>query len=308
MYSVAIKKPPALNPGDRIRLVAPASPFDKRKLARGCRIIERMGFVPVVDRREFSRRGFLAGDDQARASRLRRALLEDDSQAVWCIRGGYGSARLLEKIDLAGIMARPKLLIGFSDITALLLPISAPGGFVTIHGPVVTQLPELSANTLQWLKKLICGTQPAGRVPLGKLKTLVRGKTKGFLVGGNLSVFTSLLGTPHLPPLAGAILYLEDVAELAYRLDRMLVQLGQSGAIKNVFGVVLGSLTKCKPAGRTRYSARSVLERAVAELGIPAVSGAAIGHQRRNLALPNGILASLDADRGVLELLEPAVR
>ncbi|HUU03226.1 MAG TPA: LD-carboxypeptidase [Myxococcota bacterium] len=287
--------------------MAPASPFDRRKLARGCRVIEQMGFVPVVDKQEFSRRGFLAGDDEARARRLRRGLLEDDTRAVWCIRGGYGSSRLLERLDLERIKARPKILIGFSDITALLLPLSAPGGFVTIHGPVVTQLPDLSQGARRWLKKLISGKQPAGRVPLGRLKTLVHGRTRGFLLGGNLSVLTSLLGTPHLPPLAGAILYLEDVAELAYRLDRMLLQLRQSGAVKNVFGVLLGSLKNCRPAGCKRYSARSVLERAVTELGVPAVSGAAFGHQGRNIALPNGLLVSLDADQGRLELLEPAV-
>ncbi len=266
-----------------------------------------MGFVPVVDKQEFSRRGFLAGDDEARARRLERGLLEDDTRAVWCIRGGYGSARLLQRLDLERIKARPKLLIGFSDVTALLLPLSAPGGFVTIHGPVVTQLPELSQSSRDWLKKLICGKQPAGRVPLGRLKTLVHGKTRGFLLGGNLSVLTSLLGTPHLPPLAGSILFIEDVAELAYRLDRMLVQLGQSGTIDNVFGVVLGSLKNCKPAGQARYSARGVLERAVAKLGVPTVSGAAFGHENRNLALANGLLASLDADQGRLELLESAV-
>jgi len=269
--------------------------------------IESLGFVPVVDRGEHKRTGFLAGDDAARASRLSRALLEEDTRAVWCIRGGYGTTRLLPQLDLRGLRRSPKVLIGFSDITALLLSLSVPGGYVTFHGPVVTQLGQVPRATLDWLCKLVCAPRPAGRVPLGRLRTLVGGVVHGFLLGGNLATLCALAGTPFLPPTAGAILCIEDTAEQAYRLDRMACQLRQAGVLQHVLGVVVGSLAGCKPAGRSRHAARSVLERSVASLGVPAVSGADFGHQPRNQAWPQGVLARLDASRGSLTILEPAV-
>jgi len=307
MFSVAIKKPAALVPGDKIRLVAPASPFNRSRLERGRRIIERMGFVPVVDRKEFSSSGFLAGADEKRAQRIQQALLEEETRAVWCIRGGYGSARLLGNLELDRLKRNPKLLIGFSDITALLVSLSSPGGFVTMHAPVVTQLGRVTQSARDWLEKLMTSADAPGKVHLGQFRKIHPGRIRGFLTGGNLALLASLVGTPYLPSLAGAILFIEDTDEQAYRLDRMFNQLVQAGVLKNIFGVVIGSLAGCKPAGRGRHSARSVLERAVATLGVPAVSGADFGHIARNMAMPLGVLAELDANRRTLSLLEPAV-
>ncbi len=307
MKSKEIKRVPALKPGDRVRLVAPASPFEKRKFELGVRRLVGMGFEPVWDRREFTRTGFLAGGDDARAERLERALVEDESQAVWCIRGGYGTARVIERVDLERIRQAGKLLIGFSDVTALMVNICAPGGCVCVHGPVITQLGRVPGGSVQWLMRIVTRPEAGGRVPLGRVRTLVGGRARGRLVGGNLSVLVSLVGTPWLPSLAGAILIIEDVGEQAYRLDRLWCQLRQSGSLRGVVGVVVGSLEECEPAGRGRWSARSVLDRAVAEWGVPAVSGASFGHIDRNVALPMGVLAQLDAGRKSLTLLEPAV-
>ena len=300
-------KPDLLRRGDRIRLIAPASPFDPGAFRVGQQVLEGLGLVPVVGRDEFAREGFLAGSDRRRADQLQRALQEEDTRAVWCIRGGYGTARLLPLIDLPRLRRHPKLLVGFSDVTALLAQLSRPGGFVTIHGPVVTQLPRLPAADLRWLKTLLFGTRAPQRVPLGRIRTLVPGTAEGVLMAGNLSILASLAGTPFAPDLRGAILCLEDVGEPAYRLDRVFWQLRSGGLLRQCRGLVLGGLVDCRPAAG-RHSARRVLERAVADLGLPAVSGAAFGHARRNVALPVGARVRLDAGAGTLTLLESAVR
>ena len=211
-------------------------------------------------------------------------------------------------LDLPRLRQHPKLLVGFSDVTSLLLQLAGPGGFVTIHGPVVTQLPRLPVADLNWLKALLFGAPVPSQLPLGRTRTLVPGKAEGRLVPCNLSILASLAGTPFVPDLRGAVLCIEDVHEEAYRLDRLFWQIVSGGLLVQCRGVVVGELVDCKPAGTSRHSARRVLDRAVAALGLPAISGAAFGHGRRNLALPVGVRASLDAGARTLTLLEPAVR
>ncbi len=302
-----LSKPEALKEGDRVRLIAPASPFDRGLLKAGQRVLENLGLVPVVSRSEFARDGFLAGNDRRRAADLTRALQQDDAKAVWCIRGGYGTARLLSLLDLPRLRKHPKLVVGFSDVSSLLLQLARPGGFVTIHGPVVTQLPRLPTGDLHWLKALLFGTSTPRSLPLARSRTLVPGKAEGRLVACNLSILASLTGTSFAPDLRGALLCLEDVHEEAYRLDRLFWQIASAGLLERCRGIVVGELVDCTPAGNGRHSARRVLERAVVALGLPAVSGAAFGHGRRNLALPVGVRARLDAQAGAVTLLEPAV-
>lgn len=308
MTRPTLSKPNRLSEGDRVRLIAPASPFDRGLLRAGRRVLENLGLVPVVSRSDFARDGFLAGSDRRRAENLTQALQQDDTRAVWCIRGGYGTARLLPLLDLPSLRRHPKLLVGFSDVTSLLLQLAGPGGFVTIHGPVVTQLPRLPHADLDWLTALLFGTPASWQVPLGRTRTLVPGKAEGRLVPGNLSILASLAGTPFAPDLRDAVLCIEDVHEEAYRLDRLFWQIASAGLLARCRGIVVGELVDCTPAGTSRYAARRVLERAVAALGLPAISGAAFGHGRRNLALPVGVRASLDAGARTLTLLEPAVR
>jgi muramoyltetrapeptide carboxypeptidase len=308
MSRSTLSKPAPLRKGDRVRLIAPASPFKLGVFRAGQRVLESLGLVPVVGRSEFARDGFLAGSDARRADHLQRALERDDTKAVWCIRGGYGTARLLSLLDLPRLRRHPKLLVGFSDITSLLLQLARPGGFVTIHGPVVTQLPRLPAADLDWLKALLFGAPAPRRLPLGRTRTLVPGQAEGRLVPCNLAILASLAGTRFAPDLCGALLCLEDVHEEAYRLDRLFWQVASAGLLERCQGIVVGQLVDCKPVGAGRHSARRVLERAVAALGLPAISGAAFGHGRRNLALPVGVRARLDARARTLTLLEPAVR
>ena len=308
MRRPTLAKPDRLRRGDRVRLIAPASPFESGVFRAGQRMLEGLGLIPVVSRGEFVRDGFLAGSDWHRADQLTQALQEESTKAVWCIRGGYGTARLLPLLDLPGLRRHPKLLVGFSDATALLVQLARPGGFVTIHGPVITQLPRLPASDLRWLKALLFGTRAPQRLPLGRTRTLVPGKAEGTLVAGNLSILASLAGTRFAPDLRGAVLCVEDVNKKAYRLDRLFWQIVSAGMLKRSRGIVVGELAGCKPEGAGSHSARRVLERAVAALGLPALSGAAFGHGRRNLALPVGVRARLDAGSRTVTLLEPAVR
>ena len=308
MSSRQPRRPPALAPGDKIRLVAPASPFDRNAFKAGFSALTALGFEPVVAKAEFSARGFLAGDDASRAERLARALAEPETKAVWAIRGGYGTVRTLAQLDLGRLRRSDKLMIGFSDLTALLVNLATPGGLACVHGPVITQLAKLSGAQRRWVRALICDPRPSGPVPLGRLKRVVPGRVDGPLLGGNLSILASLVGTPLLPSLRGAILFVEEVGEAAYRIDRVWRQLVESRAVAGVKGVILGELVDCKPSGSGRWSARTVLERNVAALGVPTVSGAAFGHARRNVALPMGVRARLDADAGELRLLQGAVR
>lgn len=308
MGSSAPSKPARLRRGDRVRLIAPASPFDVDLFGAGKKVLEGLGLVPVVDKGEFSRAGFLAGGDERRASALAAALCEEDTRAVWCIRGGYGTARALSRLDVPRLRRHPKLVVGFSDITSLLAQVARPGGVVAVHGPVVTQLSKLPPTDVRWLETLLFDPAAPRRVPLGRTRTLVPGKAEGRLMAGNLSVLASLAGTPFAPDLRGAVLCIEDANEAAYRLDRLLWQIVSAGLTTQVRGVVLGDLIGCKPEGSGRHSARRVLERAIAALGLPAAAGGAFGHGSRNIALPLGVRVRLDAGAGTLTLLEPAVR
>jgi muramoyltetrapeptide carboxypeptidase len=303
-----LSKPESLRKGDRVRLIAPASPFDLGLFKAGQGVLEGFGLVPLVSRDEFARQGFLAGSDERRAEKLTTALQEQDSRAVWCIRGGYGTNRVLPLLDLPRLRRHPKLVVGFSDVTALLVQLACPGGYVAIHGPVVTQLARLPASDLRWLKALLFRAEAPQRLPLTRARMLVPGTAEGRLAAANLSILASLAGTRFAPDLRGTLLCLEDVGEKAYRLDRLFWQVASAGLLNGVRGIVLGELVDCTPEGAGPHSARRVLERAIAALGIPALTGAPFGHDRRNVAIPVGVRARLDAGARTLTLLEPAVR
>ena len=188
--------------GDRVRLVAPASPFDQRAFDRGVKAIAKLGFEPVFDRSEFKKDGFLAGSDAERARRFGRALMDPDAAGVWFIRGGYGSARLLPLLKWKLLRRYPKVVIGFSDTTALLQALTVPGGYVTVHGPVVTQLARVPVGARQWLKKLLSKAEPAGKVPLGALKMITQRVSDRWQPGGagQPGGYASLSGVGRIHP------------------------------------------------------------------------------------------------------------
>jgi muramoyltetrapeptide carboxypeptidase len=319
MGSKPVVRPPKLVRGNRIALIAPAGPLLERDdLTRAEALCGALGYEPVLGKSASARHGYLAGTDDQRLSDLNAALADPSIDAVWCIRGGYGSIRLLERVDFAGLAKRPKALIGFSDITALLNAVTRLTGIVTFHGPVArSSMPAFS----RWhFERILSGAEPAGRlgripdlpdvlVPReNRIVTLCGGMAEGPLAGGNLTLLQCLIGTPYFPELAGAILFLEDVGEDLYRVDRMLAHLQLIGALRRLAGVLVGRFTDLQRfGGDGALGFDEVLANYFQPLGIPVAYGFPIGHIDAQWTLPLGIRARLDADAGEVELLEPAV-
>ncbi|HET6148522.1 MAG TPA: LD-carboxypeptidase [Polyangia bacterium] len=299
-------RPPRLHPGDVVRVVAPSGPVPRDGFEKGLRVL-RARYEVRFDEGLFAREGFLAGPDERRLDELRAALADPTARAVVMARGGYGLLRLLPFLDPAALAAAPRPLVGFSDGTAL-LAFCARAGVAAVHGPVVTQLGGLPAGDQQALFQLL--ENPAPGLLLNDLDELIPGRVQGPLLGGNLEVFSRLLGTPFLPDLAGAILFIEDSGERPYRLDRLITHLDLAGVWGAVSAVVVGDFAGCTEPEALRESsppADQVLIDRLARLPIPVVVGAQVGHGSRNLALPYGCLAELDTRSGTLVALEGAV-
>jgi muramoyltetrapeptide carboxypeptidase len=300
----SFRKPHALRPGDTVAVVAPASSFERAALEKGITVLGERYRVRY-DERIYSRTRYLAGDDERRLAELLAAWSDPQVKAIFCARGGYGAMRLLPKLAAwAGAGRLPaKPLVGFSDITALHQWLQS-NGLVSLHGPVLTQLGRLPAENPQRLFSLLESTLPAE--PLLGTHTYVGGVAEGPLLGGNLSVFTRLLGTPFMPPLDGAILLLEDVSEQPYRLDRMWTHLELAGVFRKLNGVVLGQFIGCEPRDGG-YTAAAVLCELAAATGLPCAAGFPIGHGDINEPVPLGARVRLEADERRLTFLEPAV-
>jgi len=303
-------------------MVAPsAAPNEPERIRFAIDTVESLGFKVKPGAHLYDRDGYLAGSDAARAADLNAMFADDGVDAIWCVRGGYGASRILPALDYALMQQKPKALIGYSDITALHMAIHRHAGLVTFHGPVAFR--AFTPYSLGELKRVLwTGETPVrlggpppferteGRVDWeNRVATLVPGKARGRLLGGNLCLMSHLCGTPYFPDLRGAILFLEDVEEAYYRIDRMLTQLWLSGALAGVTGVAFGKFTSCDPSAF--FLQNRPLEDILAErcraLGVPAVSGIMVGHIEDQTTLPVGCLAELDADAGTLTLLEPGV-
>ena len=300
-------RPPHLRPGDLVRVVAPSGPVPPDDFAQGAAVLSaryQLRYDPVS---LFRATGYCAGPDQVRLAELNAALRDPDARAVIMGRGGYGLLRILANLEPELLREAAKPIVGFSDGT-LLLAQAARAGVASIHGPVVTQLGRLPREDHEALFAAL--EQPDARLLLSGLEALVRGRATGPLVGGNLEVFSRMLGTPYLPDLRGAILFFEDVGERPYRIDRLLTHLELAGAFQAAAGLVAGEFRGCdEPAGSKLASptAAEVLRERLGRLHIPVVLGAPIGHGRHNRALPYGTPVELDADAGTLAALEGAV-
>jgi muramoyltetrapeptide carboxypeptidase len=303
-------------------MVAPsAAPNEPERIRFAIDTIESLGFKVKPGAHLFDREGYLAGSDAARADDLNAMFADDGVDAIWCVRGGYGASRILPALDYALMQRKPKALIGYSDITALHVAIHRHAGLVTFHGPVAFR--AFTPYSLGELKRVLwTGETPVrlggpppferaeGRVDWeNRVATLVPGTARGRLLGGNLCLMSHLCGTPYFPDLRGAILFLEDVEEAYYRIDRMLTQLWLSGALAGVAGVAFGKFTNCNssPFFLQNRPLDDILAERCRALGVPAVSGIMVGHIEDQTTLPVGCLAELDADAGTLTLLEPGV-
>jgi muramoyltetrapeptide carboxypeptidase len=288
---------PRLTPGARLRLIAPSGRFDVALFERGVARL-RQRYEVVYDPAITEHTGFLAGSDARRLAELEAALDDREAVGLLAARGGYGATRLLDRLDPGRVRRAEKVLIGFSDLTAL-HALWARAELGSLHGPMTASLATLDEPALaRWFEAL--EAEP-GAALLG-LSALCGGRAQGRLLGGNLAVLCALLGTPYLPPLDGAVLFLEDVGERPYRVDRMLTSLAQAGVLARLAGVALGGFTEAAP-GPDGVRVEQVLAERLGGLPIPVVSGVPAGHLDDNRMLHFGRLVELDADAGSLAYL-----
>lgn len=309
------RKPPRLRQGDTVGLVAPASAVTlPDELDRAIHWIRGMGLVPKLGEHVADQEGYLAGNDADRAADLVAMFAAPDVRAIFAVRGGWGGARILPLLDWDTIRANPKLLIGYSDTSALHLAIAARAGFPTLHAPNAASRWEGESWDSLWRIAFAGGTPVLGGGRIEKdtgrpARTLVPGTARGRLLGGNLTILSTLMGTGWLPDLDGAILFLEDINEEPYRVDRMLQQLRLAGIFERVAGVVFGQCTSCtvRDPDYAGFTLDDVLDRHLGNLGKPVIAGFNTGHVRNQLCLPVNIPVELDAATRTLRMLEPAV-
>lgn len=313
-------KPARLRAGQTIGLIAPSSnAWEDEEIRFAIDILKSFGFKVKSGQHLMQRSGYLAGSDVDRAADINQMFADDEVHGIFCLRGGYGSPRLLPYLDYALIKQNPKVLLGYSDVTALLNAIYARCNLVTFHGPIAKQ--NFSDYTLARFKEVLFSPQapidlampPPFEAKEGqaeqanRLITVSPGQACGVLIGGNLSLMVKLVGSPYEPDYQGKILFLEDVEEAPYRIDGMLTHLTLAGRLDKVAGVVFGKCTDCEASSPPSFSIEHVLKDRLGALGVPVLSGVMIGHVEDMATIPIGVMATLDASAQRLVLNEAGV-
>lgn len=314
-----IQKPRRLTAGDTVGLIAPASnALEDESIRFTIDLVQSLGFRVKEGKHLYRRNQYLAGSDQERAEDVNTMFGDDEVDAIFCTRGGYGTPRILPYLDYDLIANNPKVFLGFSDNTAILSAMHVKSGLIGFHGTNMGQ--NLSDYTLAEFKKVLVNPSPGtviGQPPAiesregfversNRITRINGGTATGHLIGGNLSLVATLIGTPYAPDFRGSILFLEDTDEAPYRIDRMLTQLWLAGKLQQAAGIVFGKFTKADDDGNT-FSIEEVLRMRCESLGIPVIRGLMIGHVKDQTVVPIGVQAKLDADAGTLQLLEAAV-
>ncbi len=300
----SLRRPRAIRPGARVAIAAPAGPVDPQALAAGRLALERLGFETVARADIEDRDGYLAGSDARRAAELMEFVRDPEIDAIVCARGGYGCHRILEGLDADVFRKAAKPLVGYSDVTTLLLWQRKRAGLLGIHGPMLEKKDSLSGEAGSALVRALQGTGPPPRY---SGESMASGWGEGRLVGGSLTVCVASLGTPWEIDTRDAILMLEDVTELPYRIDRMLQQLRAAGKFDRLAGIALGTFSDCEDERYPEWTVDRLFEEVFGGLGIPVVSGLPFGHGAENRPWPFAGRAALDGARGELEVLESAV-
>ena len=314
-----IRKPRRLTAGNTVGLIAPASNvLEDESIRFAGDVVRSLGFKVKEGRHLYRRDHYLAGSDKERATDVNTMFGDDDVDAIFCIRGGYGTPRILPYLDYDLIAANPKVFLGSSDITAILSALHVKSGLVGFHGTNASQ--NLSEYTLAEFKKVLVEPSPHAYIGLppvigtregfverkNRITRISGGTATGHLVGGNLTLIATLSGTPFEPVFRDSILFLEDTGEAPYRVDRMLTQLWLAGKLQQVAGIAFGKFTKTNDDGNT-FSIEEVIRMRCEPLGIPVIRGLMVGHIEDQTVVPVGLQAKLDADAGTLQLLESAV-
>jgi muramoyltetrapeptide carboxypeptidase len=309
--------PQRLRKGDLVGLVTPGSPVSVKQLVDTVDKIESLGLKATFNDSVLDEYGYLAGRDQERADELMEMFTREDIRGIWCVRGGYGSIRILDLLDYGLIRENPKVFTGYSNITAIITALYQEAGLVAYHGPVGVS--DFNRFSVRSMEKVFMDPDPDYRYPYRRERytrdnpefdryTLNGGRAEGLLVGGNLSVLDSIIGTRFEPDFEGKIAYLEEVEEKTYRVDKMLFHLLSGTNLKKAAGIVMGVMVDCNINDEPRLTLRQALDDLLKPLGIPVSYGLSFGHISRQVTLPTGIRASFDADKNDLRLLEaPAI-
>ena len=301
-----MRKPRALPPGGTIGIVNPSSPVEPDLLSSGVAVLQERGFQVAVAPHVSDRDGHRAGTDADRAADFFSLYADPAVDVVWCARGGSSACRLWPLLDWGALAALPpKMVIGYSDTTSLLIPLTQCVGTVALHGPLVFELGTLAPDLLDWQVALLQSPTPLGEVPGRASDTLTPGLADGLLCGGCLSLVAATLGTPYQINTAGKLLLLEDIDEAPHRVERFLAQMAHAGVLEAAAGFVIGAATGADDAHTLPM--RQIWAEALTPYGKPAVLGFPFGHVFPNYALPLGVHARLDADARTVTLLEAAV-
>lgn len=308
-----VRKPAALGPGSTLGIIAPASPArDLAPVAQGIKKVEELGFRVSLAPGALNQNKYLAGTESARLEDFHSMFLDPEIDGIICLRGGWGSMKILSGINYGVVRRNPKIFVGYSDITALQLALWKMAGLVTFSGPMLSS--DLGREpgdfTLGHFYSALTDTRPLGAVPRApgaKTAVILPGRSRGRLLGGNLTIIAATLGTPYEIDTRGAILFLEDVDEQPYRVDRMLQQLRLAGKLDLASGVVFGDFVNCEADDKEySFTLPEVIESSVKGLHIPCFYGLSAGHGKHKATLPLGVLAEIDAEQCLLKIIEPA--
>lgn len=305
-------RPPRLQPGDHVGIVAPAGPVKKSRLEQGAASLRKLGFTPVFAENIYDRSGYLAGEDSDRLEGLNRMFADPRISGIICARGGFGSIRILEDVDYKPIRQNPKVFVGYSDITLLHLAIYKLCHLVTFHGPMLAvDFYKLSAYNRKYFLKAVSSTAPVGKIQnssrLGRWKVISPGRASAPILGGNLTLLTRLLGTKYEPDFRNKLLFLEDLREEPYKVDSMLGQLKMAGILKQVKGVVLAEFIDSQPSKKASFSLEEVFRYYFAKAPYPVIHPVSCGHGADKITMPLGVKASLDTRMGIFSIDQAGV-
>ncbi|MEH2442585.1 S66 peptidase family protein [Nostoc sp.] len=304
-----IRKPLRLQVGDTVGLISPAGIVDAKDIEAAQQSFSQLGLKVKLGKHILDRYGYLAGKDSDRAQDVNLMFSDRTIKAIIPMRGGWGCNRILPLLDYSLIRSHPKIIIGYSDITTLLLAINARSQMITFHGPVATS--TWNQFTVDYFKRILFNGEAVTMQNLNpsevRVETIAPGKARGKLVGGNLSVLSAMVGSPYLPSWNKSILFVEEVGEDVYRVDRMLTQLKTAGILNQISGFIFGQCTNCKLGDEPSFTLIQVLQDHILPLGIPAWYGSMIGHIKDKFTLPIGVEVEINAELGTIRMLEAAV-
>lgn len=306
----SVARPSALRPGDRVRVIAPAGVPDPVRTARGIQVLESLGLVVEQGAHLWDRFGYLAGTDENRLADLNAALSDPGIRGVFAARGGYGTQRIIDGVDLAAVRRDPRVIVGFSDLTVLSGRLWTAARLVTFYGPMVNWSDSRTGPVeIESLRRAIMTTDPivlTSDPAEPSAAVVVPGTASGTLLGGNLTMLQTSIDTPDLPSLRGSILVFEDTDEAPYSYDRMLTHLIRSGALRKIAGVAVGQFTNAPVVSGQWTAAQAVLDH-LGRLGVPVLGGLRIGHGVGQLTVPLGARATIDTATATLTV-QPGVR